>query len=60
MDILTRFKELGGKYVTIGSDAHHYYDVGAGISEGLDAIKQAGFENVTYFENRTPVMLKIE
>ncbi len=60
VDILTRFKELGGKYVTIGSDAHHYYDVGAGITEGLNAIKQAGFDEITYFENRNPIMLKIE
>lgn len=60
VEIISRFKELGGKYVTIGSDAHHYYDVGSGIAEGLSAIKQSGFDSVTYFENRQPVTLNIE
>ena len=60
VDIITRFRELGGKYVTIGSDAHHDYDVGKGIVEGFEAIKQSGFDCVTYFENRKPVELIIE
>lgn len=54
------FNELGGKYVTIGSDSHKAYDLTNGITYGLNAIKKAGFEYVTYFEKRKPKLLKIE
>ena len=30
-DIIKRYKELGGSYVTIGSDAHKSQDIGCGF-----------------------------
>lgn len=60
VEIISRFKELGGKYVTIGSDAHQYTDVGKNISDGYDAIIKSGFDSVTYFEKRQPVSVCIE
>ena len=55
-----RFRELGGEFLTLGSDAHFTEHVGAGIDEGYAIAESCGFEYVTYFENRKPVQVKIE
>jgi histidinol-phosphatase (PHP family) len=55
-----RFRELGGEYLTLGSDAHFTDHTGAGIDEGYAIAERCGFEYVTCFKNRKPVQLKIE
>jgi len=57
---IKRFKELGGKYVTVGSDAHCVDDLGKGIDEGLDILKSVGFEEFTVFIKHEPHLIKIE
>ncbi len=59
-DILSRFRELGGKYVTVGSDSHYYDKVCNGIAEGYDILKQCGFDHFTIFRKRKPVLIPIE
>ena len=59
-DFVRRFKELGGEYLTLGSDAHFTQHVGANIDDGYAIAERCGFEYVTYFENRKPVKVKIE
>ncbi len=59
LDILQMYKEMGGRYVTIGSDAHYAADVGAGIEDGMDLLVKAGFENITIFDKREPILLPI-
>lgn len=56
---LKRFRELGGEYVTIGSDAHTPADLGAGIAEGYELLRRAGFSYVTYYEQRRPVQVAL-
>ena len=58
--VLARFQELGGQYVTIGSDAHHSQDLAAGFAQGFGLLKAAGFGGYTYFEGREPKTLSIE
>lgn len=58
--VLARFRELGGQYVTLGSDAHHSEDLAAGFEEGFRLLKAAGFGEYTYFEGREPQTLSIE
>ncbi len=58
-EIIRRFRELGGKYVTLGSDAHRWGDVGAGIEEGLALLQKCGFTHFTVFEKRQPRLLPI-
>lgn len=57
--ILSRYRELGGRHVTVGSDAHRSEDVGAGIREALELIAQTGFDSVDTFvsRERRPVRL---
>lgn len=40
--IIQRFRELGGEYVTFGSDAHLPQQVGAGLEEAARLARQAG------------------
>ena len=58
--MIKRFKELGGKYVTVGSDAHKTKRIGFGIETGLDLLLEAGFENYTIFKNREAILIPIE
>lgn len=51
-NIIKRYKELGGKYITLGSDSHSAYDVGAGIHEGMVLAKKCGFDRLNFFVNR--------
>ena len=58
-DVIRRFRELGGKYVTIGSDAHRWGDVGSGIEDGLQLLLKCGFTHFTVYEKRKPKLLPI-
>ena len=48
IDILKRYWDLGGRLITIGSDAHCVEDVGAGIRETAKALAGIGFTDVMY------------
>ncbi len=60
VDIIKRFKELGGKYVSVGSDAHYAEHLAADIDLAYTAALEAGFDSITFFQNRTPMQIKIE
>ena len=55
-----RFKDLGGEFLTLGSDAHFTEHVGAGIDEGYAIAERCGFKYVTYFKDRKPIQVRIE
>lgn len=48
------FRELGGRYITLGSDAHVPEHMAVGMAEGIAAAKEAGFDCATIFVNREP------
>lgn len=52
VDILRRYRALGGTRVTIGSDAHRADDLGGALAVGVDAIRAAGFAHLTVYRNR--------
>lgn len=60
IDYIKRFKELGGKHVTCGSDSHTTADMGAGIHKGWEIAKECGFDSVLIFRNRKPFEIPIE
>ncbi len=57
--IICRYRELGGRMITIGSDAHKVQSVGAHIKEAVEIIKKAGFEEITLFQKREPRFVNI-
>ena len=57
--IVRRYRELGGEYVTIGSDAHNAYDVGEGIETAMQMLKRCGFNKVTFYVSRQAMQIEI-
>lgn len=58
--LVRRFKEMGGKYITVGSDSHYIEHMGAGIEQGMQIAKNCGFNSVLIFRHRQPVEIPIE
>ena len=58
-NIIRRYRELGGKLITIGSDSHSAYDVGAGIKDGVALAKKCGFNEVTFYVNREAMQIEV-
>jgi histidinol-phosphatase (PHP family) len=52
LTVLRWYHELGGEILTVGSDAHHAGDLGAGIGEALALAQEAGFRAMATFEQR--------
>ena len=52
LPVYKRFKQLGGKYVTIGSDAHKVCDIGANFSEGNKIAAACGLRPVFFKERK--------
>ena len=57
-DMVCRFREVGGKIVTIGSDAHQSRRVGQYAFEACDILKDI-FGYVCTFEDRKPIFHKL-
>jgi len=49
-NILKLYQELGGQYITIGSDAHNRYDTYSHFKEALQLLNQLGFDYYTIYD----------
>lgn len=58
-DIIKRFRELGGEWITVGSDAHAPGRIGEGFSKAEDILKACGFKYYTVFADRRPEQIKL-
>ncbi len=54
-DLIKRFRELGGKYVTFGSDAHYVEHLAKDFDKAAEAAKYAGFDCCVFFQNHNPM-----
>lgn len=52
--ILTWFREEGGRWITLGSDAHAPGHVGFGLEQAILAIQEAGFAYLATYKDREP------
>ncbi len=59
LPILLRYRELGGKLITLGSDAHRWSDVGGGVEQGLHMLLKAGFTHFAVYSRNKPNILPI-
>ncbi len=57
--IIRRYRSLGGELITLGSDAHIAENASLNFDKALETLKNIGFENVYYYQKRTPKALKI-
>lgn len=60
IELVKRFKALGGKYITLGSDSHYAQRVCQGIETGMDIAKEAGFDEIAIFVKHQPKLIPIE
>ena len=60
LQLLKRYKELGGEIVTIGSDAHYCQNVAQLFPEYIELIKMCGFQYIAHYKNRKPFFDKIK
>lgn len=51
---LKRYRELGGRLITLGSDAHASRNVANGFDGVMDILREAGFKAYYYFRKREP------
>lgn len=60
VDIVRRYRELGGEILTLGSDCHHVEHVDFGLTEAHEAALAAGFRHVAAYQEQKPIFLPIE
>lgn len=58
-DILTRYRELGGEILTIGSDGHKPEHLAYCFRQMPEYLSSCGFRYYTVFHNRKPEMLPL-
>lgn len=59
IEILKRYRKLGGEIVTIGSDAHKPENIGAFFARAEETLKSCGFNYYTIFQNRKPEFIRL-
>lgn len=58
--LLTWFKEEGGQWLTLGSDAHKTEHIGYKLNSCISKIQMAGFDRITRFESRKTIPLELK
>ncbi len=58
IEIIKRYKELGGKIITIGSDAHKSSDLVSNFDVVYDMLDEVGFGEITVYHDRVPQFVK--
>lgn len=53
-ELFTMYREMGGRRVTFGSDAHSAAGVGSNYIRAADALRALGFDRLCLYENRRP------
>jgi histidinol-phosphatase (PHP family) len=59
IEILRRYRELGGELVCLGSDAHQADHIAARFGYFAQVLRDAGFRYTVHFEDRKPVFDKL-
>jgi len=54
IEVIKRYRELGGEIITIGSDAHRTEQLCSHFDQAEAVLKTAGFKYYTVFKNRKP------
>lgn len=60
VEILKRYRQLGGEIITVGSDAHKPKDICSHFEFACQALKEAGFKAICTFQQRKPKFIDID
>lgn len=58
-NVLSRYREMGGEIVSLGSDSHEPSRVGAGFVRHAEHLKALGFRWTAHYENRKLIQTSI-
>lgn len=59
-DIIRRYYNLGGRLITLGSDAHVLEKASTNFEKAAELLLDIGFKNLYYYEKRVPVAYEIK
>lgn len=59
LEVLNRYRELGGEIITIGSDAHKVEDLAYAFDKAEEILLSLGFKYYTVFEHQNPIFIKL-
>lgn len=59
LDLIKKYRDLGGKMFTLGSDAHTVDVIGKDIDTAIYILKDLGYKSYYYYENHNPIEVKI-
>lgn len=57
--IFSLYRDLGGKYVSIGQDTHQPHMIAQNIGLGIDMLRSLGFDSYSIYKNRERFDVKI-
>ena len=58
-EIFSLYRDLGGKYVTIGQDTHKPHMIAENVGLGIDMLRSLGFDSYSIYKNRERYSVKI-
>ena len=58
--LLEAWRDFGGRWVTVGGDAHRGADVGAGVDLAYDQLRRAGIREIAVFRDRRPFPIPLD
>ena len=56
---MKRYLELGGKIITLGSDAHRAEDLAADFGNAIELLKSLGVKEIAVFRKRQPEWISL-
>lgn len=59
MDILKRYRKMGGEILTVGSDSHDASHIAGSFARASEVLQECGFRYYTVFEKRTPEFIRL-
>ena len=59
LDVLIRYREMGGEIISLGSDSHSAIYVGEGFNEAAEMLRSLGFRWTSHYEKRQLVQLPL-
>ena len=59
IDILKRYRELGGEIITIGSDAHNPEKIASDFKAAEEILTACGYDFYAEFHKRKPIFKKL-
>ena len=58
MDIVKKYYQMGGRLITLASDAHVHENASLHFDNAIEFLKETGFENIYYYKNRKAIPIK--